>query len=78
MTNKTISPQQKRMLLEFLEDHPQLLTQKQSNQFTNADTCKHWQEVSNKLNCIPGAIKTWKEWRKVSVELITASHHYQL
>ncbi|CAG9765772.1 unnamed protein product [Ceutorhynchus assimilis] len=64
MEKKTISPQQKIVLIEFMEQNPVMVTQKQSNQFTNADISKLWQTVTLTLNSIPGATKTWKEWRK--------------
>lgn len=66
MSQKTISPAQKTILIEFMQENPQMVTQKQSNQFTNADIARLWQKLTTTLNSIPGARKTWKEWRKVS------------
>ncbi|CAG9765768.1 unnamed protein product [Ceutorhynchus assimilis] len=71
MAKKVISPQQKSLLISYLEEHPQLVKQKQGNQHTNADATKLWQELSGKLNSIPGAMKGWKEWRKTWSDLKT-------
>lgn len=62
---KQFTPVQKAILIEFLEEHPQLVHQKQSNRHTNTEGRRLWQEVSDKLNSTPGASKTWEEWRKV-------------
>ncbi|CAH2014328.1 unnamed protein product [Acanthoscelides obtectus] len=52
------------MLIDFMEDHPQLVSQKQTNQYTSADARKLWVELSEKLNAIPGATKQCTEWGK--------------
>lgn len=75
MFKKTITPEQKKTLLEFLEEHSELVKHKQTNQFTNADTARLWREVTVKLNAIPGAQKSWKEWRKVCVKICAIESH---
>lgn len=62
---KQISSAQKVILIEFVEEHPELVSNKHTNQFTSANAQRLWQEVCVKLNSTPGAEKTWQEWRKV-------------
>ncbi|CAH1970762.1 unnamed protein product [Acanthoscelides obtectus] len=71
MSRKQISILQKTMLIDFLEDHPELVSQKQTNQYTSADARKLWVELSEKLNAIPGATKQWTEWRKTWTDMKT-------
>ncbi|CAG9765417.1 unnamed protein product [Ceutorhynchus assimilis] len=61
---KQMSQTQKNTLLELMEENPQLITQKVSNQYTNQDIKKKWIEISEKLNSIPGTNRSWKDWRK--------------
>lgn len=57
------------LLLEFMENHPEL----QSGKFSKDFTFKHaeilWCEVTAELHEVPGAQKEWKKWRKVSTFL---------
>lgn len=66
MARKQLSNEQRTMLIEYIEEHPELVKQKHCNQYTNADSRKLWVEVTQKLNAVPGATKGWKEWKKVS------------
>lgn len=63
----TLTGEQKRELLEFMENHPELRSGKFSQQFTFKKAQKLWLELSEKLNAYPGAQKEWKQWRKVSI-----------
>lgn len=67
MAKKQMSQTQKKTLLEFMEENPQLVTQKISNQYTSADMNQKWAEITDRLNSIPGCNKSWKEWRKVCI-----------
>ncbi|GLV33184.1 hypothetical protein CBL_10531 [Carabus blaptoides fortunei] len=60
----TISGEQKRVLIEFLKQNPKLLSGKFSSDFTVKTGVEKWEELTILLNSIPGANKTWKNWRK--------------
>ena len=63
---KRISTQQKEILVEFLEKHPELKSGKFSSTFTAKISKSLWIELSNLLNAVPcGAIKTHDMWKKV-------------
>lgn len=59
------SPEQKKLMLEFIKKHPKVITGKFSNDFTQKNAQNMWQELANLLNSCPGAHKDWKAWRKV-------------
>lgn len=59
------SDNQKKMLVEYLKKHPELLSGKFTNTFTLKDAVRKWQEITEILNSVPGARKEWKSWRKV-------------
>lgn len=63
---KQLSKAQKQALLEYIDSNPKIVIQKHTNQHTAADSRKMWEEVAEKLNAIPGVIKNWQYWRKVS------------
>lgn len=67
---KQITAAQKVTLIEFVESNPELVSQKHSNQHTNASARRLWQKIAVKLNSISGASKTWEEWRKVCEYLL--------
>lgn len=50
----------------FLKLDPQLLSGKFSATFTFKTAQKRWETIADTLNAMPGAIKDWKKWRKVS------------
>lgn len=50
----------------FLKLDPQLLSGKFSASFTIKTAQKRWEEIANAINAMPGAVKDWKKWRKVS------------
>jgi hypothetical protein len=60
-----ISEEQKKMLIDYLDAHPDLKTGKFSSKFTHQDSMKLWQDIGVHLNSIPGSRKDWKDWRKV-------------
>jgi hypothetical protein len=61
-----ISKQQKELLIELINNHPNILSCKFSSTFTAADCRKLWEELTVCLNSVPtGNTKDWKAWRKV-------------
>lgn len=50
--------------------HPELQSDKFSATFTFKHAHKLWEEVTEKLHEIPGAIKEWKQWRKVCIHTL--------
>ncbi|CAI6342984.1 unnamed protein product [Macrosiphum euphorbiae] len=52
-------------MVDFLNNHSDLLKGKHSATFTKHIAAKQWQELTDLLNSIPGPIKYWKAWRRV-------------
>lgn len=44
----------------------QLLSGKFSSTFTYKTAQKRWEAIADTLNAMPGTVKDWKKWRKVS------------
>ncbi|KAI4463379.1 hypothetical protein MML48_4g00013344 [Holotrichia oblita] len=63
------SNNQKKIMIEFLKKHYNLVSGKFSNNFTYKDAERLWQELTNILNSMPGAQKSWKNWRKTWQDL---------
>lgn len=62
-----VSARQKKKLLEFITKHPELITCKVTQDFSYRDSQKLWMAIANECNSIPGARKTWRQWRKVVI-----------
>lgn len=62
-----ITNEQKTLLLEFMDKHPELVKGKFTSSFTVKTPTLLWIEISEILNSANGANKTWKEWRKVNI-----------
>lgn len=60
-----ISSGQKEILIEFLNNHSELVSAKFSSKFSHKNAQELWSEVTETLNALPGAKKTWDQWRKV-------------
>lgn len=60
-----ISSGQKEILIEFLNNHSELVSTKFSSKFSHKNAQELWSEVTETLNALPGAKKTWDQWRKV-------------
>lgn len=60
-----LTAEQKQMLCEFVESHPDLASGKFTKDFTKKKAESLWKEVGEALNGVPGAVKEWKDWRKV-------------
>lgn len=56
---------QKARLIAHLQLDVELSEGKFSCTFAKKEAAKRWIEIAEDLNSIPGAIKTWVEWRKV-------------
>nr|CAI5829503.1 unnamed protein product [Callosobruchus analis] len=59
--------EQKRVMLDFLNQHPQLYQGKFDNKFTFKEAQQQWTRLAELLNAIPGARKNWIQWRKLAV-----------
>ncbi|CAK1587201.1 unnamed protein product [Parnassius mnemosyne] len=59
-----VSARQKQKLIELMTEHPELISCKVTNDFNYKDSQKLWQNIANECNSIPGAKKTWRQWRK--------------
>nr|CAI5851291.1 unnamed protein product [Callosobruchus analis] len=57
--------QRHEMLVDFVQNHPELLSGKFTAKFTKKRAQQLWEEIMNKLNAIPGGSnKNWLQWRK--------------
>lgn len=66
---RNISTGQKKTLLDYLNVHPELISAKFSSKFSYKDAQILWNEITRTLNALPGAKKTWYQWRKVNVTI---------
>ena len=63
---KRVNNEQKKILVEFLEKHPELKSGKFSATFTKKLSTRLWMDVSTILNAVPcAANKTHDQWKKV-------------
>lgn len=63
---KRINFEQKEILVEFLEKHPELKSGKFTSTFTAKISRRLWTDVSILLNAVPcGAVKSYDQWKKV-------------
>lgn len=65
----SVTGDQKQTIIDFMESPPHLAKGKFSASFTNEKATNLWQELTTLLNCIPGPIKKWKAWRRVSISI---------
>lgn len=65
-----LSQQQKTMLHQCMSQYPNLNEGKFSAEFSHHSAQKLWSKIAIKLNSIPGARKTWIQWRRV-LKIIT-------
>lgn len=61
-----LSQQQKAMLYRFMHQNPNLKDGKFTLDFTQHKAQRLWSKIAIKLNNVPGARKTWLQWRKVA------------
>jgi len=62
-----VTQEQKELLIELLSNETELLSGKFSASFTVKDAQHRWNTIATKLHEMPGAQKTWKQWRKVNI-----------
>jgi len=67
MKSLFVTGDQKQTIIHFMESHSHLTKGKFSESFTNEKATNLWQELTTLLNSIPGPIKEWKTWRRVSI-----------
>lgn len=72
----SLTREQKKVLIQFIEDHPVLKTSKFTKDFTFKKGQALWEEISLILNAMPGAKKEWIKWRKVCTEILTLYLYY--
>lgn len=61
-----ITHEQRTLLIECMNKHPELLKGKLTSSFTLKDSICLWNKITEILNSVNGAKKDWKGWRKVS------------
>lgn len=71
-----ITNEQRTLLIEFMNKHPELLRGKLTSTFTLKHSVCLWNEITEILNAVNGANKSWKEWRKVSYTTISIRYNY--
>ncbi|KPJ18616.1 hypothetical protein RR48_10560 [Papilio machaon] len=64
-----ISANQKKKLIELITKHPELISCKLNQNFNYKDSQNIWRSIANECNAIPGAKKTWTQWRKTWYDL---------
>ncbi|KAG6450655.1 hypothetical protein O3G_MSEX006703 [Manduca sexta] len=55
---------QKKKLIELVAKYPDLVSCKVRQGFNYTDAHKLWQNIAIECNAIPGARKTWRQWKK--------------
>lgn len=59
-----------------MQKHPELQSGKFSATFTFKHAQKLWEKATDELHKIPGAVKSWKQWRKVCIICIYVLYVY--
>ncbi|XP_032519253.2 uncharacterized protein LOC116771503 isoform X1 [Danaus plexippus] len=59
-----VTARQKKKLIELMSKHPELISCKITQDFNYKDSQRLWQNIANECNAMPGARKTWRQWRK--------------
>lgn len=58
--------EQKYRLVQLVQADEEMVLAKFSETFTKQEAARRWQAIAEELNNISGAVKTWREWRKVN------------
>lgn len=66
-----ITQEQRTLLIEYMNKHPELVKGKLTSSFTLKDSISMWNEITEILNSVSGAEKDWKSWRKVSYTFLS-------
>ena len=61
------SPEQYEILVQYIENHPNLKSNKLTNNFTAKDRSRLWEDLAECLNSVRGPHKDVQKWQKVSV-----------
>lgn len=69
MKKQYVDIDQKMALIEFVKAHSELNSAKLSTGCTNERKKQLWNKIAEKLNSMPGSIKTADKWKKVSLFL---------
>ncbi|XP_037972983.2 uncharacterized protein LOC105385747 isoform X3 [Plutella xylostella] len=64
-------------LIRLIAENPQLVSYKASQDFNYQDSQRLWQFITNQCNALPGARKTWKQWRRTFHDIRTKSKRRQ-
>lgn len=60
-----LSKQQKMMLQRLMQNNPNLQDGTVTSDFTQNSAQKVWTKIALELNGLPGARKTWIQWKRV-------------
>ncbi|CAH1107064.1 unnamed protein product [Psylliodes chrysocephalus] len=65
----SISQDQKKELIQFMEQNPDLGSGKFTKKFTFKTGQELWMQITQILNSLPGAKKDWRQWRKTWADI---------
>ncbi|XP_050310044.1 uncharacterized protein LOC126745999 [Anthonomus grandis grandis] len=68
-----VSSEQKKELILFMEEHPELKSGKFTQDFSFKTAQALWIKLAGRLHSLPGAHKDWKQWRKTWQDLKSKS-----
>ncbi|XP_063390311.1 uncharacterized protein LOC134677685 [Cydia fagiglandana] len=66
-----MSSTQKKGLADIMASRTELRSGKFTSSFTHKKAQKEWEEITTILNAMPGATKTWQQWRKSWQDLLS-------
>lgn len=61
----SVTCEQKKVMVDFLNSHKELMRGKFTQNFTHSVAAKQWAELRELLNMMIGPTKDWKAWRRV-------------
>nr|XP_021186060.2 myb/SANT-like DNA-binding domain-containing protein 3 [Helicoverpa armigera] len=64
-----VTARQKKKLIELMAKHPELISCRVTQDFNYRDSQQLWHSIANECNSIPGAKKSWRQWRKTWQDL---------
>ncbi|XP_059622917.1 uncharacterized protein LOC132266097 [Phlebotomus argentipes] len=67
---------QKIALLDFLAKYPKLRSGEYDDEFGRKDAKRLWEKAAQTLNDVPGAKKSWEQWRKIWHDIRRRQPHY--
>lgn len=65
-TGKYMSEEQKTIIVQFIEENSQMIRNSFTNEFTNKQQHKLWEDLASLLNSCGGARKSILQWKRVS------------